>query len=132
MPPAPFFCAIGPVQRVRVPRSVEPVLAMSEFDAKFSAMDATKDVEPVTTLKRDASELIARATERKSPILITQNGKATAVLQDVESFEQQRSALLLLKLLAQGERDHEAGRTLSDVQAKKRFRRLLVKTGVDD
>jgi prevent-host-death family protein len=88
-------------------------------------MDARKDVEPITTLKREASELIDRARERKSPILITQNGKPTAVLQDVESFEQQRRALLLLKLLAQGERDYATGRTLTAAQARRRFRKML-------
>ena len=82
-------------------------------------------MEPITTLKREASGLIDRARERKSPILITQNGKPTAVLQDVESFERQRKALMLLKLLAQGERDYEAGRTLTRAQARKRFDKVL-------
>jgi prevent-host-death family protein len=97
----------------------------TEFSAKYGAMDAYKDVEPVTTLKRDASELIKRARERRSPILITQNGKATAVLQDVESYERQRKALLLLKLLVQGERDYESGRTLTRAEARRRFDGLL-------
>lgn len=73
-------------------------------------MDLTEDIEPVTALKRGAAELINRATERHSPIVITQNGRPTAVLQDVGSYERQRRALHLLKLLAQGDRDHDAGR----------------------
>jgi len=73
-------------------------------------MDLTEDVEPVTTLKRSAAELITRATERHSPIVITQNGKPTAVLQDVASYERQRRALHLIKLIAQGDRDHDASR----------------------
>lgn len=73
-------------------------------------MDLTEDVEPVTTLKRSAAELISRAAERHSPIVITQNGRPTAVLQDVASYERQRRALALLKLVAQGDRDHDAGR----------------------
>ncbi len=82
-------------------------------------MNLAKDIEPVTTLKRNAAGLISRAAERRSPIVITQNGKPTAVLQDVESYEQQRQALLLLKLLAQGDRDEQAGRTQSDRDARK-------------
>lgn len=89
-------------------------------------MDAANDVEPITTLKRDASELIERARDRRAPILITQHGKPTAVLQDVESFQRQRHTLLLLKLLAQGERDYERGRTLSVAQARRRFRKKLI------
>ena len=37
------------------------------------------DIEPITTLKRDAAGLIERAEERRAPIIITQNGRATAV-----------------------------------------------------
>jgi prevent-host-death family protein len=73
-------------------------------------MDLTEDVEPITALKRRTAELISRATERHSPIVITQNGRPTAVLQDVASYERQRRALHLLKLVAQGDRDHDAGR----------------------
>ena len=85
---------------------------MTEFGAIFSPMDLTNDVEPVTVLKRSAAELIARATDRHSPIVITQNGRPTAVLQDVHTYERQQRALHLLKLLAQGEQDHRARRTL--------------------
>jgi prevent-host-death family protein len=85
---------------------------MTESGTTFGAMDLTHDVEPVTSLKRSAAELIARATDRHSPIVITQNGRPTAVLQDVHSYERQQRALHLLKLLAQGDQDHRAGRTL--------------------
>lgn len=85
---------------------------MTESGAIFGTMDLTNDVEPVTALKRSAAELIARATDRHSPIVITQNGRPTAVLQDVHTYERQQRALHLLKLLAQGEQDHRAGRTL--------------------
>ena len=82
----------------------------TEFSAIISAMDLSNDVEPVTALKRSPADLIARATDRHSPIVITQNGKPTAVLQDVHSYERQQQALHLLKLFAQGEQDHRAGR----------------------
>jgi prevent-host-death family protein len=88
-------------------------------------MDTSKDIEPITTLKRDAAELIARTKERQSPIVITQNGKPTAVLQDVQSYERQRQALLLLKLVAQGDRDYEAGRTMTAAQARARIGKRL-------
>lgn len=85
---------------------------MTASGAIFDTMDLTNDVEPVTVLRRSAAELIARATDRHSPIVITQNGRPTAVLQDVHTYERQRRALHLLKLVAQGEQDHRAGRTL--------------------
>jgi prevent-host-death family protein len=67
-------------------------------------------IEPITTLKRDAASLIDRAAEERTPIIITQNGKATAVLQDVESFAEERRAFALLKLALEGEQDIQAGR----------------------
>lgn len=88
-------------------------------------MKYTKDIEPVTALKREASELITRARERATPIVITQSGKPTAVLVDVESYERDRSAFLLLKLMAQGERDYAEGRTASHAEATREFRRQL-------
>ena len=88
-------------------------------------MKYTTDIEPVTVLKREAAELITRARERATPIVITQSGKPTAVLIDVESYERDRSALLLLKLMAQGERDFAEGRTVSHAEATKELRRQL-------
>ena len=88
-------------------------------------MDSSRDVEPVTTLERNAADLIARARERRIPIVITQNGRATAVLQDVESFERQRRALALLKLLSQGEADAESGHTVSHEEGAARVRGRL-------
>ena len=76
----------------------------------IGAMDLSNDVEPVTALKRSAANLIARATDQHSPIVITQNGKPTAVLQDVHSYQRQQRVLHMLKLIAQGEQDHRAGR----------------------
>ena len=100
-------------------------MTRTEFSAKYGVMDASKDIEPITTLKRDAAELIARAKERQSPIIITQNGKPAAVLQDVGAYERQRQALLLLKLISHGEQDYEAGRTQTSTQARARIRKRL-------
>ena len=97
----------------------------TEFGAIFGVLDPSKDIESITTLKRETAELIARAKKRQSPIVITQNGRASAVLQDVESYERQKKALLLLKLIAQGESDERAGRTMSGKAAQARFRKRI-------
>lgn len=82
-------------------------------------------IEPVTVLKTRSAELIRRARETRRPVVITQNGRATAVLQDVESFREQREALLLLKLLVQGTEELRAGRAVPHAEAKKRLDRKL-------
>jgi len=68
-------------------------------------------VKPISYLKANAAEIFAELAEQREPMVITQNGEAKAVLQDVATFEENRETLALLKLLALGNRDIEAGRT---------------------
>ena len=68
-------------------------------------------VKPISYLKAHAVEVLSDLGERGEPMLITQNGEAKAVLQDVASFERTQETLALLKLLALGNRDIETGRT---------------------
>ena len=84
-----------------------------------------EDIEPVTSLKTRSAELIRRVRKKGQPIIITQNGKATAVLQDIESFQRERDALFLLKIVAQGDHDYRSGRTISQTQAKRQFKKKL-------
>lgn len=88
-------------------------------------MDYANSIEPVTVLKTKSAEMISRARESGQPIVITQNGKATAVLQDIETFERQRNALLLLAFLSKGDRELREGRGVSHAEATKRFERKL-------
>lgn len=88
-------------------------------------MDFSDAIEPVTVLKTRSAELIRKARETRQPVIITQNGKATAVLQDVESYQRQRQALLLLKYISLGERDLRNGEVLSDTDADAHFRDKL-------
>ena len=88
-------------------------------------MNYAKAIEPVTTLESEAAELVRRVRESGQPIIITQNGNATAVLQDVERYERQRRALLLFKYLAKGDRDYRQGRVLSASEADRHFRTHL-------
>ena len=76
-------------------------------------MRYSTQVKPITYLKANAAEILAKLAEDRRPLLITQNGEAKAVLQDVESYEQQQETLALLKILALGALDVEAGRTKS-------------------
>ncbi len=85
------------------------------------------DVEPITALKRDAAGLIERARARRAPILITQNGRATAVLQDAASYEADRQAFALLALALQGDRDIAESGGISTAEHDRRMRALLRK-----
>jgi len=88
-------------------------------------MDYSDAIEPVTVLKTKSAELIRKAKESGQPVIITQNGKATAVLQDIQAFQRQRNALLLLRFLARGDRQMRKGKTISHAQATKHFEKKL-------
>ena len=62
---------------------------------------------------------------RHEPMVITQNGEAKAVLQDVASFEETQETLALLKILALGNQDVAAGKVkpAADVVARLRAKR---------
>jgi prevent-host-death family protein len=78
-------------------------------------------IKPIGYVKANAAELIRELAETREPLVITQNGEATAVIQDVASYEATQETLALLKILALGKRQVEEGKT---VQAKEVFRRL--------
>jgi len=74
-------------------------------------MAAKKDIRPVTYLKNHAADLLSQINESQRPVYITQKGETRAVLQDPKSYEQMRSAIGLLKLVALGEEDVRSGKT---------------------
>jgi prevent-host-death family protein len=87
------------------------------------------NIVPITELKRDAAALVARATDERSPIVITQNGRATAVLVDINSFECERETMAMLEIVAQGERDAREGRVMSHTEHRKRIHALFKQHG---
>jgi prevent-host-death family protein len=70
--------------------------------------------DPIISLsdfRSDASQWLKRLQDEAETVVLTQNGRASAVVQSFDSFQRQQQALLMLKLLAQGEADIAAGRT---------------------
>lgn len=85
-------------------------------------MRYSSQVKPISYLKAHAAEILAQLTEGREPLVITQNGEAKAVIQDVASFEETQETLALLKILALGNAEIEAGkiRPVGDVVARLR------------
>jgi len=92
---------------------------------KNNAMKMKEDLRPVTYLKSKAADLLEQINTTHRPVVITQHGEARAVLQDPESYEQMRRAIGLLKLVAQGESDVQAGRTMAVDEVFTRLRKTL-------
>jgi prevent-host-death family protein len=81
--------------------------------------------ELVTTLKRQATELLADLERDRQPILITQHGLPSAYLVDVETFNLMQQRMTVLEGIARGEQAVAEGRVASHAQAKKRLARWL-------
>lgn len=81
--------------------------------------------ELVTTLKRQATDLLADVERDKQPILITQHGLPSAYLVDVETYHLQQERMTILEGIARGEMAIAEGRTLTQAQAEKRLAKWL-------
>jgi prevent-host-death family protein len=80
-------------------------------------MRYSTQIKPISYLKANAAEVLKELTEQRRPLVITQNGEAKAVIQDVASYEETQETLALLKILALGNQQVEQGKVkrVSDV-----------------
>ena len=72
-------------------------------------MKLSSQIKPISYLKAHAAEIVRNMGKQGGPLVITQNGEAKVVLQDIESYEQTQETMALLKILALGNRQIEAG-----------------------
>jgi prevent-host-death family protein len=68
------------------------------------------NIVPITDLRQDATAVVKRVSTSQEPIVITQRGRAAAVLISVKAYEHSQHELEILRLLAQGEREIEEGK----------------------
>ena len=73
-------------------------------------MKFSSNVKPLSYLKSHTAEIARDLSESREPMLITQNGEAKLVVMDVASYEEQEQTLVLLELLALGNREIELGK----------------------
>ena len=73
-------------------------------------MSLADSIKPISYFKANAAEVLEKIAQSGEPLIITQNGEAKAVVQDIASWEKAQETLALLKLLAMGEQDIAAGR----------------------
>lgn len=81
--------------------------------------------ELVTTLKRQATELLSDIERDREPILITQHGLPSAYLVDVETYQLMQQRMTVLEGIARGELAIAEGRVATQIQAKTRLARWL-------
>ena len=85
-------------------------------------MKLSNQIKPISYLKAHAAEIVRKLGEQREPLVITQNGEAKVVIQDIESYEQTQETMALLKILALGMRQIEEGKVLSADDVIRRLR----------
>jgi len=80
-------------------------------------------IKPISYLKANAADIVRQLTDEREPLVITQNGEAKLVLQDVASYEATQETMALLKILALGNRQVEEGKVVPLAQAIRRVRK---------
>ncbi len=91
-------------------------------------MRYSTQIKPISYLKANAAEVLQVLEEQRKPMIITQNGEAKAVIQDVTSYEETQETLALLKMLALGSQQVERGEVTSISEVAGRLRAKAIST----
>ena len=73
-------------------------------------MHLSQDIKPISYLKSKTADVINTVNENKRAMIITQNGEAKAVVQDIKSYENLQNTLALLKMIIHSERQIREGK----------------------
>ena len=76
-------------------------------------MKFSENIKPISFLKAHASEIIRELNKSKKTMIITQNGEAKAVVQDIKLYEENQESMALLKILAQSSESIRKGKIKS-------------------
>ena len=79
-------------------------------------------IKSISYLKANAAEIVRQFAQKREPLIITQNGEAKAVMQDVASYEETQETMALLKILSLGNRQIEEGKIVAAKDAIKHLR----------
>ncbi len=85
-------------------------------------MKLSSQIKPISYLKAHAAEIVRHLGEQREPLVITQNGEAKVVMQDIETYEHTQETLAFLKILAIGTRQIEEGKVQPAENVIKRLR----------
>jgi len=85
-------------------------------------MRYSSQFKPISYLTANAAEVLADLAEQRKPLVITQNGEAKAVLQDLASYEETQETLAMLKILALGQQEVTAGKVKPATEVIARLR----------
>jgi prevent-host-death family protein len=90
-------------------------------------LDIAHDIKPVSYVKSHTADMLKYLSERQSPIVITQNGEAKAVMLDVDSYQKMINAMTMLKLIKISEKDITEGKLIDSQSVFSDIREQLIK-----
>ena len=93
-------------------------------------MKLKDDIRPITYLKTHAAELVREIGESGRTVVITQNGMAKVVVMDVEAYDRWRTALAMLRMIAQSQAELDAGKGIPQADVLAAARRRLAERGL--
>ncbi|AKF25163.1 prevent-host-death protein [Sulfurovum lithotrophicum] len=79
-------------------------------------MNLSQDIKPISFLKAKTADVINTVTETQRSMIITQNGEAKAVVQDIKSYENLQNSLALLKMIIKSERQIREGKLIRQAE----------------
>jgi len=88
-------------------------------------INLVEDIRSISYIKSHTAEVMKRIEETNSPIIITQNGEAKAVLMDVKQYQSIIDTINLLKILSIGESDLKNKRFYTHEELQKKIKSIL-------
>lgn len=85
----------------------------------------SEDLTPISEFRLRTAELVARVKKNRRPLILTQHGRSTAVLEDIQEFEQKNERLELLEAIVEGLRAAENGEVVPHAKAMAELDRLI-------
>jgi len=93
------------------------------------AVTLRENVKPISYIKTNAAQMMKYVNERKTPVIITQNGEAKAVLMDIETYQDTEDAFALMNIIKLAEKDIKNGNVKKADDVFKSLREKIEKNG---
>ena len=90
----------------------------------MTQLTISQDIRPISDLKAKGSEIVTQTATTGRPVVLTRHGRSVAVVLAVDEYERLQQAAergALVEALREGERDVEAGRTLTHEEMRAKW-----------
>lgn len=88
-------------------------------------LNLAKDIRPISYIKAHSAEILKQVEDKKTPVVITQNGEAKAILLDINTYQNIIDSINLMKIISIGEDDIKNGRFVTNKELDKKIQGIL-------